>query len=75
MLSMIKIRPFDTQGIWSITTPVSYASNTDIERLPDVIIFIKKNIGNGRYDIEKANHTGKAWYLIDKERVGTAVTA
>ena len=75
MLSMIKIRPFDTQGIWSITTPVSYATHTEIERLPDVIHFIKKNIGSGRYDIEKANPTGKTWYLIDKEKARTAAIA
>lgn len=75
MLSMIKIRPVDTQGIWSITTPISYADNSEIERLPDVIHFIKKNIGTGRYGIEKANPTGKIWYLIDKEKVTTAVIA
>lgn len=75
MLSMIKIRPFDTEGIWSITTPISYTSHADIERLPDVIHFIKKNISSGNYDIEKGNPTGKIWYLIDKEKASTVVTA
>jgi hypothetical protein len=71
MLSMIKIKPVDTQGIWSITTPISYASNSEIEKLPDVIIFIKKNIGSGRYDIEAAGPAGTSWYLIDKGREGS----
>ena len=66
MLSMIKIRSFDTKGIWSITTPVSYASHADIERHPDVITFIKKNIGSGKYNIERVGPTGKTWHLIDQ---------
>lgn len=73
MLSMIKIRPFDTKGIWSITTPNAYESNREIERHPDVVRFIKKNIGNDNYDIEKAEPTGRSWYLIDRRGGGPAV--
>ena len=70
MLSMIKIKPFDStgdsRGVWSIITPISYESHSDIEKLPDVIHFIQKNIG-GKYNIQKVGPTGTCWHLIDRE--------